>query len=238
MTTINAARVARFVKTLCRDGDSPRFCNRKFRAGHYVTPRLSYTTDRRAKKKVVRMGKDYTEIDERIQKWMSHQFMYFVATAPLSGEGLINCSPKGGDTLRVLGPRQVAYVDYGGSGIETVAHLKENGRITLMLCAFDGPPKIFRFFGRGSVIEPHDERFDELLTHFPPPFSARTIILIDVDRIMDSCGYGVPEYTFVKHRESMQNWIASKTDEEIADYRRERNGVSLDGLPGLSFDEQ
>lgn len=183
------------------------------------------------------MGKDYTEIDERIQKWMSHQFMYFVATAPLSAEGLVNCSPKGGDTLRVLGPRQLAYVDYGGSGIETVAHLKENGRITLMLCAFDGPPKIFRFFGRGSVVEPHDAKFDGLLSRFPPQISARNIIVIDVERIMDSCGFGVPEYAFVKHRDSMKNWIDSKTDDEIVEYRKQNNRRSLDGLPGLSFDE-
>lgn len=182
------------------------------------------------------MGKDYTEIDDSIQRWLNHQTMFFVSTAPLAAEGLVNCSPKGGDTLRVLGPRRLGYLDYGGSGIETVAHLKENGRITIMLCAFTGPPKIFRFFGRGSVVEPHDEAFENLLAQFPPPPTARSIIVVDVERIMDSCGYGVPEYTLKKQRDSMQNWLASKTEADILAYRRENNRVSLDGLPGLTVD--
>ena len=184
------------------------------------------------------MGKDYTEIDERIQRWVAHQTMFFVATAPLSGEGLVNCSPKGGDTLRVLGPRRLAYLDYGGSGIETVAHLKENGRITIMLCAFDGPPKIYRFFGRGSVVEPQDHGFAELLSEFPEQPTVRNIIVVDVERIMDSCGYGVPMYRFEKHRDSMQNWLDSKTEQDILDYRRANNHESLDGLPGLAFDDR
>ena len=183
------------------------------------------------------MGKDYTEIDERIQKWINHQTLFFVATAPLAADGLVNCSPKGGDTLRVLGPRKLAYIDYGGSGIETVSHLKENQRITIMLCAFDGPPKIYRFFGRGSVFEPHDEGFGELVTAFPPQLTVRNIIVVDVERIMDSCGFGVPEYRWVKQRESMRNWVASKTEQELLDYRKENNERSLDGLPGLSFDD-
>lgn len=183
------------------------------------------------------MGKDYTEIDERIQKWIDHQTMFFVASAPLAADGLINCSPKGGDTLRVLGPNQLGYIDYGGSGVETVAHIKENQRIVIMLCAFDGPPKIYRFFGRGSVVEPHDPRFDEVLAKFPEQFTVRNIILVDVDRIMDSCGYGVPEYEFRKYRDSLRNWAEAKTEEELQDYRKERNSRSLDGLPGLTFDD-
>lgn len=184
------------------------------------------------------MGKDYTEIDERIQQWMSRQSLFFVASAPLSADGLVNVSPKGGDTLRVTGPRQLAYVDYGGSGIETVAHLRENGRITIMMCAFDGPPKIYRFFGRGRSVEPHDEGFEELLCAFPPQFSVRNIVVIDVERIMDSCGYGVPEMEFRKQRDSMRNWVESKTDDEIRDYRLQNNHQSLDGLPGLNFNDR
>ena len=183
------------------------------------------------------MGKDYTEIDERIQKWIDHQTMFFVASAPLAADGLINCSPKGGDTLRVLGPRQLGYIDYGGSGVETVAHIKENQRIVIMLCAFDGPPKIYRFFGRGSVVEPHDPNFDALLAKFPEQFTVRNIILVDVDRIMDSCGYGVPEYEFRKHRDSLRNWAEAKTEEELQDYRKENNSLSLEGLPALTFDD-
>ena len=183
------------------------------------------------------MGKDYTEIDERIKKWIDRQTIFFVASAPLAADGLINCSPKGGDTLRVLGPRRLGYVDWGGSGIETVAHLKENGRIVLMLCAFDGPPKIYRFFGKGTVVEPHDDGFEELLGKFPAQLTVRNIVLVDVERIMDSCGYGVPEYDFRKNRDSMRNWVESKTEQDILDYRRENNRTSLDGLPGLTDED-
>lgn len=181
------------------------------------------------------MGKEYTEIDERVRKWIGRQQMFFVATAPLAGDGLVNCSPKGLDSLRVLGPKEIAYVDTGGSGIETVAHLKENGRIVLMMCAFDGPPKIFRFYGRGTVVLPQDSGFEALLAEFPPLPAARNIIRIDVERIMDSCGYGVPLYEFRNHRDSLSNYFNERTDEEIWAYRRERNSESLDGLPGLTF---
>ena len=181
------------------------------------------------------MSKEYTEIDEPIRRWVERQQMFFVATAPLSGAGHVNCSPKGLDTLRILGPRQVAYLDLGGSGIETVAHVRENGRIVIMLCAFDGPPKIFRFYGRGSVVEPHDPRFDDLLARFPAQSSVRNIVLVDVERIADSCGYGVPMYEFRRHRDSMDNWVRARTEADILAYRREKNAASLDGLPGLSF---
>lgn len=180
------------------------------------------------------MGKDYTEIDERIQAWIGRQRLFFVATAPLSGDGLINCSPKGLDSLRVLGPRRMAYVDIGGSGIETVAHLRENGRVVIMMCAFDGPPKIFRFYGKGSVVEPHDSEFNGMLSQFPPVPAARNIIVVDIERIIDSCGYGVPQYEFQKDRDSLANWISSKTEDELLDYRATRNAKSLDGLPGLT----
>jgi hypothetical protein len=181
------------------------------------------------------MGKEYTEIDERLQKWIARQHVFFVATAPLSANGLVNCSPKGLDSLRILGPNTLAYVDIGGSGIETVAHLKENGRIVIMLCAFDGPPKIFRFYGTGTVVEPHDARFPELLTRFATLPSARNIIEVSVERIIDSCGYGVPQYEFNKDRDSLANYYGSKTDQEIADFRQNRNAASLDGLPGLGI---
>lgn len=179
------------------------------------------------------MGKEYTEIDEGIQRWMARQQMFFVSTAPLQDDGHVNCSPKGFDSLIVLAPRQLAYLDYGGSGIETVAHLKENGRITLMMCAFDGPPKIFRFYGHGTVVEPHQEEFADLLKRFPDVPTARNIVKIDVNRIIDSCGYGVPLYEFRKPRESMHNYLADKSEAFLLNYRRERNAASLDGLTGL-----
>lgn len=184
------------------------------------------------------MGKEYTEIDDRLKKWIGRQQVFFVATAPLSAAGLVNCSPKGLDSLRILGPNRLAYVDIGGSGVETIAHLKENGRIVIMMCAFDGPPKIFRFYGNGSVVEPHDDRFADLLTHFPKLPSTRNIIEVSVERIIDSCGFGVPLYEFQKHRESFDNYYGSKTDEEIAAYRQDRNATSLEGLPGLTFPEK
>ena len=177
------------------------------------------------------MGKEYTEIDERLQDWISRQKMFFVATAPSAADGLINCSPKGLDCLRVLGPHEIAYVDTGGSGIETVAHLKDNGRIVLMLCAFEGPPKIFRFYGRGKAIEPHEAGFEEVLAKFPPMPAARNIIRIEIERIIDSCGYGVPLYEFKQQRDSLENYLADKTESFLRDYRRERNASSLDARP-------
>jgi hypothetical protein len=184
------------------------------------------------------MGKEYTEIDERLQKWIGRQHVFFVATAPLDAGGLINCSPKGLDSLRVLGPTTLAYVDVGGSGIETVAHLKENGRIVIMMCAFEGPPKIFRFYGKGRVIEPQDEGFAEMLAQFPAQPSARNIIEVTVERTIDSCGFGVPEMEFSKDRESFRNYYGNKSDEFIDEYRRTKNTSSLDGLPGLDFDQR
>ena len=181
------------------------------------------------------MGKEYTEIDDRLQAWIARQHVFFVATAPTSPDGLINCSPKGLDCLRVTGPNQLAYVDTGGSGIETVAHLKDNGRITVMLCAFDGPPKIFRFYGKGRVCQPQDEGFDALLAEFPPMPAARNIIVVGVERIIDSCGYGVPMYEFRQHRDSLGNYFEKQSEADIWAYRRKRNSESLDGLPGLDF---
>jgi len=179
------------------------------------------------------MGKEYEEIDERLQRWIERQHVFFVSTAPLAKAGRINCSPKGLDGLRVLGPRQIAYVDIGGSGIETVAHLKENGRIVIMLCAFDGPPKIFRFYGHGRSVEPHHADFEALVPMFPNMPAIRNFIVVDIECIRDSCGYGVPEYEFKCERESLKNWCDSKTADELLEYRAEKNALSLDGLPGL-----
>jgi hypothetical protein len=182
------------------------------------------------------MGKEFPEIDERIRRWIDGQRVFFVSTAPSAKDGRINCSPKGHDSLRVLGSRQIAYADIGGSGIETVAHLKENGRIVIMMCAFDGPPKIFRFYGTGRPVEPHDTEFDDLAPLFPDLPSIRNFVVMDVDCIRDSCGYGVPVYEFKSERESLKNWCDAKTDDELLEYRSENNSRSLDGLPGLDMD--
>jgi hypothetical protein len=181
------------------------------------------------------MGKEFPEIDERICNWIERQKMFFVSTAPIAEDGRVNCSPKGLDSLRVLGPRQIVYADTGGSGIETVAHLKENGRIVIMMCAFDGPPKIFRFYGTGRQVEPHDTDFDELAAQFPRLPTIRNFVVVDVDCIRDSCGYGVPLYEFKSERDSLANWCDAKTDDEMLAYRSENNARSLDGLPGLTI---
>ncbi len=182
------------------------------------------------------MGKEFASIDERIRNWIERQRVFFVSTAPLAADGMINCSPKGLDSLRVLGPRQLAYADTGGSGIETVAHLKENGRIVIMLCAFDGPPKIFRFYGTGRAVEPHEQEFETLVSKFPDMPAIRNFIVVDIDCIRDSCGYGVPLYEFRSERDSLNNWCNQKSEDELLDYRVENNAQSLDGLPGLDIE--
>ena len=183
------------------------------------------------------MGKEYEQIDEKIRGWIERQRLFFVSTAPLAPDAHINCSPKGLDCLRVLGPRKIAYADTGGSGIETVAHLKENGRIVIMFCAFEGPPKIYRFYGQGRSVEPHEPEFESLLPMFPGLPTIRNFIVVDVQNIRDSCGYGVPLYEFKGDRESLPNWVNAKSPDELLQYRIERNAESLDGLPGLDIDK-
>ncbi|MEX0601471.1 MAG: pyridoxamine 5'-phosphate oxidase family protein [Rhodothermales bacterium] len=182
------------------------------------------------------MGKVYDEITPDLSDWLNEQKMFFVATAPLAADGLINCSPKGMDTFRVLGPREVAYLDLTGSGIETAAHLRENGRMVFMFCAFFGPPKIVRLHGEGDVVTEGHPDFEELIEHFPEYPGARSVIRCRLTRISDSCGFGVPRYEYVGERDTLERWAESKGEEGLADYRREHNRRSLDGLPGLEAD--
>ncbi len=145
----------------------------------------------------------------------------------------MNVSPKGLDgTFAVLDEATVAYLDLNGSGIETVAHLQENGRVTLMFCAFDGPPKILRLYGTGRVVRPDHDGFEELLGHFAAREHVRSVIVVDVDRIQDACGYGVPLMDYRADRDQLDRFAASKGDDGLAEYRADRNAVSLDGLPG------
>jgi len=190
------------------------------------------------------MGKVFEEIDDHLRRWIARQRMFFVATAPLSGDGRINVSPKGPiDTLRVLGPREVAYLDHHGSGNETVAHLRENGRVVVMLCAFEGPPKIVRLHGRGELVLHGDPRFDELMLEWGfaalgPEASFRSIVRVDIERISDSCGYGVPLMSYEGEREHYRLSVEKKVRVKGADgYRamaRERGARSIDGLPSLA----
>ncbi|MGE9295527.1 MAG: pyridoxamine 5'-phosphate oxidase family protein [Puniceicoccales bacterium] len=179
------------------------------------------------------MGKVYDIIDEKIREWVEHQKMYFVATAPLSGDGLVNCSPKGMDSFRILGPTTIAYLDLTGSGVETIAHLKENGRICVMFCAFDGGPKIMRFHGTGKVHELDSARYEELLPQFVDMPGARAIIEIEVARISDSCGWGVPFYDYKSERETLIKASVKEGEDGMAAYRDKKNRKSLDGLVGF-----
>ena len=146
------------------------------------------------------MGKSYDQIPDKLAEFIARQKMFFIATAPLAQDGLVNLSPKGLDSFRILDPRTVAYLDLTGSGIETVAHLKENGRVVIMFCAFDGPPNIVRLYGQGEVIEPSHAEFDALRLLFPNHPGTRSIIRVRLTRVSDSCGYGVPKYVFDGHR--------------------------------------
>lgn len=179
------------------------------------------------------MGKVHDAIDDALANWIGEQHVFFVATAPLSAEGSVNVSPKGGDSFRVLGPREVAYRDLTGSGVETIAHLRENGRIVIMFCAFEGPPKIVRLHGRGSVVTESDERFGELVARFPEHAGTRAVIHVAVERVSDSCGYAVPLYGFVGDRDLLDRWTENKSEDKLIAYRREKNAASIDGLPGL-----
>lgn len=179
------------------------------------------------------MGVVFAQIDDRLAEFMCAQHVFFVGSAPLGPQGHVNVSPKGLDSFRVLGPRRVAYLDLVGSGVETVAHLRENGRICFMFCAFEGPPRIVRLHGRGRVIEPGDAEWNALLRHFDPHPGARAILLADLDRIADSCGYGVPRYSFEAARDQLDAWVDRKGEEGLRRYRAEHCARSLDGLPGL-----
>lgn len=182
------------------------------------------------------MGQLYDEIDDQLSTWIAAQSMFFIATAPLAADGHVNVSPKGMDgTFAVLTPHQVGYLDYFGSGIETVAHLRENGRVVIMLCAFDGPPKIVRLHGRGRAIRPDDTGFAELRQRFGKPRDRglRSIIVVDVERIADSCGFSVPLMEHVADRDFLDRHQERRDDNYFSEYGAARNAASVDGLPGL-----
>lgn len=180
------------------------------------------------------MGREYERIDDRLRAFLHAQPVFFVGTAPLASDGHVNVSPKGlRGTFAVLDERRVAYLDLTGSGVETIAHVRENGRITLMFCAFTGPPRIVRVSGTGEVVLPGDDRFAALAARFPPLDGIRSVIVVAVTRVADSCGYGVPRLELVGERDQLGTWARGKGDEGLAAYRREHNRTSIDGLPGI-----
>ncbi len=191
------------------------------------------------------MGKVFDGIDERLREWIAGQPLFFVASAPLAADGHVNVSPKGPiGTLRVLDEHTVAYLDVVGSGAETIAHLRENGRIVVMLCAFSGPPRIVRLHGHGEIVAAADERFAGLLARCgfeqpAVPAARRAIVVVDVERVADSCGYGVPLMSFEGLRPHQDAWAEKKVrvggDQALIAYQREKNTTSLDGLPALDL---
>lgn len=193
------------------------------------------------------MGKVFDRIDDHLREWIARQPLFFVGTAPLAEDGRVNVSPKGPiGALRVLDDHTLAYLDVVGSGAETIAHLRENGRIVVMLCAFDGPPRILRLHGRGRIVTPGDAEFDELLEQarfdeFTAAEARRAVIVVEVERIADSCGYGVPLMSYEGTRPHMPAWAEKKLrvggTAAIDAYKAEKNSVSIDGLPALSGPE-
>jgi hypothetical protein len=178
------------------------------------------------------MGKIYESIDPKLADWIERQHLFFVGTAPLAADGHVNVSPKG--DLRwflILGPREVAYLDFVGSGAETIAHVRENGRIVVMFCAFSGPPRIVRLHGHATVLPPDDAvaaRFD------PPEHAVRSVIHVEVSRIADSCGYGVPRMRYEGKRTQYDAWVEKKVrDDALGAYVAEKNARSIDGLPAV-----
>jgi len=189
------------------------------------------------------MARTYEQIDEHLREWIARQPMFFVASAPLAEDGHVNVSPKGpGGSLRVLGPHRVAYLDIVGSGAETIAHVRENGRIVVMFCAFAGPPKIVRLHGRGEIVLPGDPHYDSLIEaaafeEATVPAARRAIVLVEVARISSSCGYGVPLLDYAGERPhtdaTTRKRLRTQGPEAIVRYEQKHNLASIDGLPAL-----
>ena len=177
------------------------------------------------------MAKVHEMITDQIQEFIAHQHMFFVSSAPLSADGHVNLSPKGLDCFRVLSPQRVAYMDLVSSGNETSAHLLENGRITLMFCAFDGPPNIVRLYGKGYTVLPDHPEWETLSPLFTIYPSTRQLIVADIERVQTSCGFGVPLYDYVGERDHHFKWADTKGADGLVDYRNEKNLISIDGLP-------
>ncbi len=181
------------------------------------------------------MARVLDAITDELAAFIAAQRVFFVATAPTDG-GHVNVSPKGLDTFAVLDPNTVAYLDLTGSGVETVAHLRENGRITIMFCAFDGKPNIVRLYGRGEVLPIGEAEADDLLPRFGEYPGARSVIRVQVDRVSTSCGYGVPLLEYEGERDELMKFAERRGPDGLVEYRAEKNAASIDGLSGLDAD--
>lgn len=177
------------------------------------------------------MAKFHNSIQDQHSAFIARQKMFFVASAPLNAEGHVNLSPKGTDSFRVLSDTRVAYMDVVGSGNETSAHILENGRITFMFCAFDGPPNILRLYGKGRTVLPADAEWAELSPLFEMKLSTRQIIVADIHKVQTSCGYSVPLYEYTGERDIADVWAEKKGPQGLEEYKLEKNQYSIDGLP-------
>lgn len=177
------------------------------------------------------MAKVFSSITDSLQQFIAAQQMFFVSTAPLSPTGHVNVSPKGLDSFRILSPTRVAYLDLTGSGNETSAHLQENGRITLMFCAFQQAPMILRLYGQGRTVLSTDADWTALYDLFPPTPGTRQIIVAEIDRVQTSCGMGVPLYTHQADRDGLTVWATQKGEAGVREYQQLKNLASIDGLP-------
>ena len=179
--------------------------------------------------------KPHEEIDDRLREFILSQPVFFVGTAPSAPDGHLNVSPKGlTGSFAVLGPDRVAFLDYGGSGAETIAHLRDDGRIVVMFCAFEGPPNIVRLHGHGTVHLDTDPGFAGLVGEFPDRHpGTRAIVEVAVERISDSCGYGVPLLAYQGDRDLLPRFWERKNAEQVAEYRARKNATSIDGLPAV-----
>jgi len=184
------------------------------------------------------MGTVHERIDGRLRAFIEAQHVFFVATAPSGSGGHVNVSPKGiGGTFAVIDDHTVAYLDVTASGAETIAHVRDNGRITLMFCAFEGPPNIVRLHGKGRVVSLYDDEFGALSGLFTEHRGARAVIVVDVTRVSDSCGYGVPLMDHVGERDLLSPYMDRKGLEAQVEYRRKKNARSIDGLPAFTDDD-
>ncbi|MBZ0303655.1 MAG: pyridoxamine 5'-phosphate oxidase family protein [Anaerolineae bacterium] len=177
------------------------------------------------------MAKWYDEITDELRAFIEQQHLFFVASAPLADDGHVNLSPKGLDSFRVLNARQVAYLDMTGSGNETSAHLLENGRVTFMFCAFEGPPRILRLYGTGRVVRPGHADWETLAAHFSLSTGTRQIVVADIEKVQTSCGFAVPLYTYQGQRDTLNKWAEARGEEGVRQYWQEKNTRSMDGLP-------
>lgn len=180
------------------------------------------------------MGRVLSGIGAELAGFLEAQPVFFVATAPNDPDGFVNCSPKGLDTFRVIDTRTVAYLDLTGSGIETVAHLRDNGRITLVFCAFSGRPDIVRLQGRGRVLPADTPDAAPYVERFPEYPGARAVIVVDVERVSSSCGFAVPRMSLDEPRDELVDWAKKKGPDALVAYRAEKNARSIDGLPGMA----